>query len=46
MLTTTGLPADLAARTAARICSDAVSDPPGEETLKTIALTSLSSMAR
>ncbi len=45
MLTTIGLPAALAARTAARICSEAVSAPPGEETRKTMAFTSLSSMA-
>ncbi len=45
MLTTIGLPAALAARTAARICSDAVSAPPGEDTRNTIALTSPSSMA-
>ncbi len=45
MLTTTGLPAALAARTAARICSEAVSSPPGEETRNTIAFTSSSSMA-
>ena len=45
MLTTTGLPAAFAARTADKISSDAVSDPPGEETRKTMAFTSLSSMA-
>ncbi len=45
MLTTIGLPAALAARTAARICSEAVSPPPGEETRKTMAFTSVSSMA-
>jgi hypothetical protein len=31
----------LAARTADRICSEAVSEPPGEETRRTMALTSL-----
>ncbi len=45
MLTTIGLPAAFPALTAARICSEAVSAPPGEETRKTIAFTSLSSMA-
>jgi hypothetical protein len=45
MLTTTGLPAALALFMAARICSEAVSEPPGEETRNTIALTSLSSAA-
>ncbi len=45
MLITTGLPAALAALTEARICSEAVSEPPGEETRNTIALTSLSSIA-
>ena len=37
--------AALAARTAARICSEASGEPPGEETRKTMAFTSLSSMA-
>ncbi len=37
--------AALAARTAAAICSEAVSDPPGEFTRKTIALMSSSSTA-
>ena len=42
MLTTTGLCAALGlAWTAAAICSDAVSEPPGEETRNTMALTSL-----
>ena len=45
MDTTTGLPAALAARTAARICSEASGEPPGEETRKTMAFTLLSSMA-
>ena len=45
METTTGLPAAFAARTAARICSEASGEPPGEETRKTIAFTLLSSMA-
>ena len=45
METTTGLPAALAARTAARICSEAVSEPPGEFTRKTMARTASSSAA-
>ena len=45
MVTTTGLPAALAARTALRICSEAVSDPPGEDSRKTIAFTPSSSIA-
>ena len=45
MLTTTGLPAAWAARRAARISSEAVSEPPGEETRNTIALTERSAAA-
>jgi hypothetical protein len=45
MLTTTGLPAARASSTASRICSEAVSEPPGEETRNTIALTASSSIA-